>query len=111
MSFSSQEQNQKLRKQIEMLKDQNMKLDERRKTDTQGFQSSIRLLKDDMKTVVHQMYKLTMAFSGDTIPVDFTVLNEMQAVATLVRAVQNTISEARRRALRGECDLVCAGEL
>ncbi|XP_045103231.1 coiled-coil domain-containing protein 77-like isoform X1 [Portunus trituberculatus] len=105
------EQNQKLRKQIEMLKDQNMKLDERRKTDTQGFQSSIRLLKDDMKTVVHQMYKLTMAFSGDTIPVDFTVLNEMQAVATLVRAVQNTISEARRRALRGECDLVCAGEL
>ena len=41
-----------------MLKEENMKLDERRKTDTRGFQSSIRLLKEDMKTVVHQMYKV-----------------------------------------------------
>lgn len=35
-----------------------MKLDERRKTDMRGFQSSIRLLREDMKTVVHQMYKV-----------------------------------------------------
>ena len=52
-----------------------------------------------------------MAFSGDTIPVDFAVLNEMQAVATMVRAVQNAIGDARRRALRGECDLVHTGDL
>ena len=59
MSFPSQERTQKLAKQIEMLKEQNTKLDERRKTDTRGFQSSIRLLKEDMKTVVHQMYKVS----------------------------------------------------
>lgn len=52
-----------------------------------------------------------MAFSGDTIPVDFATLNEMQAVATLVRAVQNSIGEARRRALRGESDLAHTVEL
>ncbi|KAG0710050.1 Coiled-coil domain-containing protein 77 [Chionoecetes opilio] len=100
------ERNQKLLKQVEMVKEENMKLDDRRKTDIRGFQSSIRLLREDMKTVVHQMYKLTMAFSGETIPMDFATLNEMQAVATLVRAVQSAISEARRRVLRGESDLV-----
>lgn len=41
-----------------MLRNENMKLDERRKTDIRGFQTSIRLLKDDMKTVVHQIYKV-----------------------------------------------------
>lgn len=100
------ERNQKFLKQIEMLKEENLKLDERRKTDARGFQSSIKLLREDMKTVAHQMYKLTVAFSGDTIPVDFATLTEMQAVATLVRTVQNAIGEARRRALRGESDLV-----
>ena len=52
-----------------------------------------------------------MAISGDTLPVDFATLNEMQAVATLVRGVQSAIGEARRRALRGESDLVHTGEL
>lgn len=41
-----------------MLKNENIKLDERRKNDIRGYQTSIRLLKDDMKTVVHQIYKV-----------------------------------------------------
>lgn len=42
-----------------------------------------------------------MALSRDATPVDFPTLTEMQAVTTLVRAVQNAI-EAQRRALIGE---------
>lgn len=41
-----------------MLQNENNKLDERRKTDIKGFQASIKLLKEDMKTVVHQIYKV-----------------------------------------------------
>lgn len=51
-----------------------------------------------------------MAVSGDTIPVDFATLNELQAVTTLVRAVQSTI-EAQRRALIGDCKFVGSAEL
>lgn len=105
------ERNQKLLKQVDMLRNENMKLNERRKTDIRGFQTSIRLLKDDMKTVVHQIYKLTMALSGDTIPVDFATLNEMQAVTTLVRAVQNAIEAQRRALLVGESNIAYSAEI
>lgn len=47
-----------------------------------------------------------MALSGDTIPVDFATLNEMQAVTTLVRAVQNAIEAQRRALLVGESNIV-----
>lgn len=55
-------------------------------------------------------FQLAMAVSGDTIPVDFATLNELQAVTTLVRAVQSTI-EAQRRALIGDCKFVGSAEL
>lgn len=55
------------------------------------------------------VFQLTMALSGDTIPVDFATLTEMQAVTTLVRAVQNAI-EAQRKALVGESNFIYYAE-
>ncbi|KAK8739545.1 hypothetical protein OTU49_003389, partial [Cherax quadricarinatus] len=100
------ERNQKLLQQIEMLKQDIKRLEERRRTDVQGFQSDIRLLKNDVKTVVHQLYKITMALSGvDDVPVDISALTEMQAVATLVRSVQRTVAETKRKIMRLENDI------
>lgn len=54
--------------------------------------------------------QLTMALSGNTSPVDFATVNEMQAVTTLVRAVQNTI-KAQRSTLVGENNFVYPADL
>ncbi|XP_063613709.1 coiled-coil domain-containing protein 77-like [Penaeus indicus] len=100
------ERSQKLSRQIEMLKQDNLRMDERRRTDIKGFQSDIRLIKNDMKTIVHQIYKITMTLSGtDTMPVDLSALNEIQAVSALVRAVQKMITDTKRNILKLEADI------
>ncbi|XP_071532241.1 coiled-coil domain-containing protein 77-like isoform X2 [Panulirus ornatus] len=100
------ERNQKLHQQIEMLKQDNKRIDERRRVDLRGFQSDIRLLKKDVKTLVHQLYKITMTVSGgDSLPVNPGALSEMQAVATLARTVQRTIADTKRRILKLEDEI------
>ncbi|KAG7166547.1 Coiled-coil domain-containing protein 77-like [Homarus americanus] len=100
------ERNQSLIQQIEMLKQDRKRLDERRRIDLKGFQSDIRLLKNDVKTVVHQLYKITVAMSGgDGLPVDFSALSEMQAVAALARTVQKTIGDTKRKILKLENEI------
>ncbi|XP_045603247.1 LOW QUALITY PROTEIN: coiled-coil domain-containing protein 77 [Procambarus clarkii] len=100
------ERNQKLLQQIEMLKQDKIRLDERRRTDIKGFQADIRLLKNDVKTVVHQLFKITITLSGaDNLPVDISALSEMQAVAALVRTVQNAVAETKRKILKLENEM------
>ncbi|XP_042883820.1 coiled-coil domain-containing protein 77-like isoform X2 [Penaeus japonicus] len=100
------ERSQKLSRQIEMLKQDNLRMDERRKTDIKGFQSDIRLIKNDVKTIVHQIYKITMTLSGtDCVPLDLSALNDMQAVSALVRAVQKMITDTKRNILKLEADI------
>lgn len=103
------ERNQKLIQQIELLQRDNRRIEDRRKTDLKGFQSDIQLLRNDVKTVVAQMFKITMNLYGDGHrPVDVETLNEMQVVSTLVRTVQKTLGDTKRKFLKVETEIAGA---
>lgn len=52
------------------------------------------------------LFQITMTLSGtDTMPVDLSALNEIQAVSALVRAVQKMITDTKRNILKLEADI------
>ncbi|KAK7080653.1 hypothetical protein SK128_004525 [Halocaridina rubra] len=100
------ERNQKLHQQIESLQRDKRRVDERRKFDLKGFQSDIQLIRNDVKTLVAQIYKITMVMYGDSHhPVNLEALNEMQAVSALVRRVQKVLGDTRRKMLSVETEI------
>ncbi|KAK3880640.1 hypothetical protein Pcinc_014885 [Petrolisthes cinctipes] len=97
------ERSQKLLKQIECHKQDRAKLEEQRRNDMKGFQTEIKFVKNDVKALVHQLYKITMAVSNNSaVHVDFNTLSDMQAVSALCRTVQATVSDIKRRLLKFE---------
>ncbi|CAL4061125.1 unnamed protein product, partial [Meganyctiphanes norvegica] len=92
---------QKQIQQNDLLRKQSERLDERRRTDVEGFHSDIRLIKDSMKTLVHQIYKITIALTEmEYVPPDFDAMTEIQAVSSLARTVQKSINDAKRKIIR-----------
>lgn len=94
---------QKQMKQNDLLRKQSERLDERRRSDAEGFNSDIRLMKDSMKTLVHQIYKITITVTEmEYVPPDFDAMTEIQAVSSLARTIQKAINDTKRKVIRLE---------
>ncbi|XP_068201348.1 coiled-coil domain-containing protein 77-like isoform X2 [Palaemon carinicauda] len=97
---------QKLNQQVDLLERDIRRTEERRKTDLKGFQSDVQLLKNDVKTLISQLYKITMKLYGDeAVPVDSNALRDIQTASDLVRVVQNKLGDVKRKLLKVETEV------
>ncbi|XP_066975737.1 coiled-coil domain-containing protein 77-like isoform X4 [Macrobrachium rosenbergii] len=96
----------KLTQQVESLERDIRRSEERRKTDLRGFQRDVQLLRNDLKTLISQLYKITMKIYGDeAVPVNANALKEIQTASDLVRVVQNTLGDVKRKLLKVETEV------
>ncbi|XP_064117324.1 coiled-coil domain-containing protein 77-like isoform X2 [Macrobrachium nipponense] len=96
----------KLTHEVESLERYVRRSEERRKSDLRGFQSDIQLLRNDLKTLISQLYKITMKIYGDeAVPVNANALKEIQTASDLVRVVQNKLGDVKRKLLKVETEV------
>ncbi|XP_076049185.1 coiled-coil domain-containing protein 77-like isoform X2 [Oratosquilla oratoria] len=86
----------KLNAQLDLMKKQYSRLDQRRHNESKGFCADLKRLKENIRVIVKLLYKITISLSSETPNVNFESLNDLQALATLTRTVQRVITDTKR---------------
>ncbi|KAB7505460.1 hypothetical protein Anas_04212, partial [Armadillidium nasatum] len=86
----------KLEESKELFRRQRDKIEERRKKQMEGFYSELKLVRNDLRKVVQQFFKLTSFYCESKEVPDIAEIKDLQLATSLARNIHHAIIKAKR---------------
>ncbi|KAL7641737.1 UNVERIFIED_CONTAM: hypothetical protein RMT77_007611 [Armadillidium vulgare] len=96
----------RLEESKELFRRQRDKIEERRKKQMEGFYSELKLVRNDLRKVVQQFFKLTSYYCESKEVPDISEIKDLQLATSLARNIHHAIIKAKRSMMSMESNYI-----